>query len=169
VTELLSVGYVARAHGISGEVLVRTFDASSKTLLEVKRLLLVPAEGPPRTFTISRCRPVPQGFLLALEGLKSRNDAQRWARSQVHLYREDVPAPEEGEFFVGDLVGLLATSAQGEPLGKVESVQSFGPVPNLVIRSEAGEELLVPFADEFVGEVDIAGKRLVVFVPEWTE
>ena len=54
-------------------------------------------------------------------------------------------------------------------LGRVEEVWNTGEVPNLVIRAEGREELVVPFAEEFVSTVDVPGGRLVVKPPEYLE
>jgi len=48
-------------------------------------------------------------------------------------------------------------------------VWNTGPVPNLVIEDSRGEELLVPFVDDFVPEVDVEHGRLVVRPPEMVE
>lgn len=150
----LVVGYVARAHGINGELGVRTFDVGSEALDDVERLVLRSREGVEREFAVVASRPAAKEVLLTLDSVESRSAAEALRGSTVLVYREDIPPPAEGEYFQGDLVGLRAVSPENEPLGRVEEVWNAGPVPTLVIRGERGE-LLVPFADEFVPEVDL--------------
>ena len=54
---------------------------------------------------ISAARQTPKGFLLDLEGVESRADAKPLGGEQLLLDREELDAPEEGEFYVADLVG----------------------------------------------------------------
>jgi 16S rRNA processing protein RimM len=100
-------------------------------------------------------------LLLKLKGITRRIDADPLVGSAVHVRREDLDPPAEGEFFHGDLVGLEAFTPEGKRLGVIEEVWSTGPVPNLCIR-DGKEELLVPFAEEFVPKVDLAAGRVTV-------
>jgi 16S rRNA processing protein RimM len=157
----LVVGYVARAHGTSGEVAVRTFDPASEALDDVERLVLRSRDGEEREFQIDGARPASREVLLTLASVVGRAAAEALRGSTVLVYREDLEPPAEGEFFQGDLVGLRARSPEGTPLGRVEEVWNAGPVPTLVIRGDAGE-LMIPFADEFVPRVDLEAGEIVV-------
>ncbi len=157
----LVVGYVARAHGIAGEVAVRTFDAASAALDGVERVVLRARDGQERDFEVVGSRPASREVLLTLARVEGRAAAEALRGSTVLVYREDLEPPAEGEFFQGDLVGLRALSPEGQGLGTVAEVWNAGPVPTLVIRGEAGE-LLVPFADDFVPTVDLEGGVVVV-------
>jgi 16S rRNA processing protein RimM len=165
----LEVGYVCRAHSLSGEVAVRTHEASSTSLLDVKRLLLRPRTGPERVLAIAQVRPTPKELLVRLEGVAGREAAEALVGAKVLVFREDLSAPSEGEYFQGDLVGLTARTEAGEVLGRVEELWSTGEVPNLVIRGGPGGELMVPFADDFVTQVDLEAGILVVRPPEFLE
>jgi 16S rRNA processing protein RimM len=150
----LVVGYVSRAHGISGEVAVRMFDAASDALDGVERLVLRSRDGEEREFTVLEARPASKEVLLTLDSVVGRSAAEALRGSTVLVHREDLSPPSDGEYFQGDLVGLKAVSPEGEALGTVEEVWNAGPVPTLVIRGGAGE-VLVPFADDFVSTVDL--------------
>lgn len=164
----LEVGYVARPHGTSGELAVRTFDPSSDALHHVERLRLRTREGAESEFRVTSVRPGPKSLLVALDSVETRTAARALQGATVLVYRTDLPAPAEGEFFQGDLVGLRAVTPTGEALGQVEEVWNTGPVPNLVIRGTRGE-LLVPFADDFVSTVDLESGVVVVRPPEIQE
>jgi 16S rRNA processing protein RimM len=157
----LVVGYVARAHGLLGEVAIRTFDAASDALDGVERVVLRSRDGEEREFAIIDSRPASKEVLLTLASVEGRTAAEGLRGSTVLVYREDLLPPAKGEYFQGDLVGLRAVSTEGAPLGKVEEVWNAGPVPTLVIRGEDGE-LLVPFAEEFVPQVDLETGMIVV-------
>lgn len=164
----LATGYVARAHGLDGEVGIKTFDPGSETLFEVERVFLRLRDGSELEMTIDSVRTTNKELLVAFEGVEGRSAAEKLVGSTVHVFREDLEPPSEGEYFLGDLVGLAAFDEQGNELGRVEEVWESGPVPNLVIR-KAGAELLVPFADEFVPAVDVPNGRLTVKPPEYLE
>jgi 16S rRNA processing protein RimM len=167
---LLKVGYIARAHGMNGEVAIRTFDPSSEALYEVERVVVTPRSGNERELTLREVREGPRGDLLvSFEKTTGRTMAEHLVGATVFVRREDLPPPEEGEFFQGDLVGLKAFDEAGVELGEVAEVWSTGPVPNLVIRGPAVGELIVPFVDEFVPKVELEAGRVIIRKPEYLE
>jgi 16S rRNA processing protein RimM len=105
------------------------------------------------------------GLLLQLEGVTDRNQAEALKGREVRVARTSLPPPEEGEFYFSDLVGLRVTDPQGVGLGVVALILETGAVPVLQIEGGPGGELLVPFAEQFLIEVDIPGKRLVIDPP----
>jgi 16S rRNA processing protein RimM len=157
----LVVGYIARAHGIDGEVAVRTFDRDSEALDHVERVVLRARDGTEREFRVMAARPASNEALLTLESVHGRSAAEALRGSTVLVHRADLVPPTAGEFFQGDLVGLEALTPEGASLGRVEEVWNTGPVPNLVIRGPAGE-LLVPFAEDFVPRIDLEAGQIVV-------
>ena len=165
----LELGYVARAHGLKGEVAIRTFDPASEALDIVERVLLHTRSGEQREVWLEAVRPTPKENLVVLEGVDTREAAEALVGAKVFVFREDLEPPAEGEFFQGDLVGLTAVDEAGNELGRVEEIWSTGEVPNIVIRSPKRPELVVPFADEFVPSVDLATQRIVIRPPEYVE
>ncbi|HEY8206433.1 MAG TPA: ribosome maturation factor RimM [Myxococcaceae bacterium] len=162
----LEVGYVARAHGLSGEVGVKTFDPASTALLDVERALLRLKDGSGLELRIDSTREASKDLLIGFEGVEDRTRADGLVGATVFVFREDLEPPGEGELFQGDLVGLQAQTEAGEPLGEVVEVWNSGEVPNLVIRAEGREELMVPFAADFVVRVDEAEGLIVIRPPE---
>ena len=165
----LEVGYVARLHGLQGELLVRTFDPQSEALSSVRRLVLRLRSGEERDLAIAAARRTADATLVSLAGVTSRSAAEPFRSATVLVHREDLPPPAEGEWFQGDLVGLEARTPEGAPLGRVTEIWNTGPVPNLVIEREGAEPLVVPFVDDFVPEVDVQAGVLVVRPPEMLE
>jgi 16S rRNA processing protein RimM len=160
---------VDRVHGLAGEVGVRLFDPGSEALDVVERVLVRLEGGEERVLEIESVRDTPKDLLVCFEEISDRTAAESLKGGQVFVFREDMEAPKDGEYFQGDLVGLSAFDEQGNELGKVEEIWETGPVPNLVIRGPARLELVVPFADEFVPAVDVEGGRIVVRPPKIEE
>lgn len=164
----LTIGYISRAHGTDGDIVIRTFDPSSQVIDEVDRLFVKMKDGTERELDIEDVRIVTNDLLVTFKGVRGRDASKALVGSTVMVFREDIEAPEDGSFFQGDLVGLEAFTPEGKRLGVIEEVWSTGPVPNLVIRDGA-TELMVPFADEFVPKVDLEAKRVTIIPPEFIE
>src|SRR5262249_57423549 len=91
VRPTLEVGYVARAHGIQGEIAVRTFDPQSRVLEEVSRLVLQLRSGEERAASIESARRGPDATLLVLAGVRSRAEADALRGATVRVHRTDLP------------------------------------------------------------------------------
>jgi 16S rRNA processing protein RimM len=98
------IGVVVAPHGVRGTLRVRAL-GPGRHLREGTEPVVA---GMRRR--ISAARQTPKGFLLDLEGVESRADAKPLGGEQLLLDREELDAPEEGEFYVADLVGLAAVN-----------------------------------------------------------
>ena len=76
--------------------------------------------------------------------------------------REELPAPESGEYYWGDLVGLDVMNVHGQPLGRVVGLIATAANDVLRVGGEEGRERLLPFVAAVVQEVDVPGRRILV-------
>ena len=151
------IGVVVAPHGVRGTVRVR---ATGRHLREGVEPVVAGVRR-----RIARVRETPKGFLVDLEGIVDRSGAAAFKGEELLLDRRELDAPEEGEFYVGDLVGLTAVSDAGETLGTVE--QTFEtPAHEILIVRKDEDVLYVPFTVEHVPEVDLDARRVVVRPPE---
>ena len=161
----IAVGRIARAHGVRGELAVRTDDPRSSALLKARQLRL---SGETQLREVESARAANSEVLLRLRGIADRNAAEALRGREVEISRAELPAAEPGEFYYADLVGLMAIDESGRELGQVKGLWETGPVPVVVIGEGAGE-LLVPFAQEFVVAVRPDQGRIVIRPPEYAE
>ena len=79
--------------------------------------------------------------------------------------RTELEAPDDGEFYVGDLVGLTVYDTAGACIGSVFDVFETPAHEVLVVRDKSSYEHYVPFTFEHVPTVDPERKRVVVSFP----
>ncbi len=156
--QLLEVGYVARAHGVRGEVRVHLHAAGSTALYDVPRAFV---GGVARA--IVAARPTGGAVLVAFEGVADRAAADALRGEPVAVAREDLPLAE-GEYFLADLPGCEVATEAGVPLGQVAEIM-HGAQDLLVVRDGEAERL-IPIVPELVRSVDVAARRIVVDLPE---
>ena len=153
------VGVVVAPHGVRGSLRVRATGTGGHLREGVEPVVA----GQRRR--ISRVRETPKGFLIDLEGVGDRSGAAALRGEELVLDRRELDTPEEGEFYVRDLVGLTAISDAGEVVGTV--VETFEtPAHEILVVIKEGEVLYVPFTLEHVPEVDLATRCAVVRPPE---
>jgi len=149
------VGRVARAHGLRGRVLIAPFNAESDSLARVHRIWVGGREH-----EVDRAERASLGWLVALRGVTSREQAEALRGQEVQVDRQELPPPGENEIYAVDLVGYEVVDAQGTARGVVEELQEAGPQDLLVLRGGA----LVPMG--LVKEVLTESRRIVIDAPE---
>jgi 16S rRNA processing protein RimM len=156
------LGAIAGAHGIKGEVKVKTFTEAPENLDAYGALTTT--DG--RELKIESLRPTMKGeAIVRFKTIATRNDAESLKGQGLHVARDALPEPEPGEYYLTDLVGLKTEDEGGAGLGRVAAVHDFGAGPMLEIEDARGETFFLPFTDDFVPVVDIANGRIVVRLP----
>jgi 16S rRNA processing protein RimM len=115
---------------------------------------------------ISAARETPKGFLIDVDGVGSREGASSLKGEELLLDRDELDAPEEGEFYVTDLVGLSAFDDAGGVIGTVSDTFETAAHEVLVVRDRDGWDTYVPFTLEHVPDLDLESGRVVVRPPE---
>jgi 16S rRNA processing protein RimM len=118
-----------------------------------------------RTFTIKRIRAAKTHLVAAFDGVTSREAAEPLNGVELFVAREKLPAPDDGEFYHTDLIGLAAETTRGEPLGAIVAVHNFGAGDIIEIAPPSGPTIMLPFSNAVVPVVDIAGGKVVIDRP----
>ena len=101
--------------------------------------------------------------------LDDRDAAAALTGAALYVAREKLPPPDDDEFYIADLIGLVAVSPDGAEIGRVKNVLNFGAGDILEIAPAAGDTFLAPFTREVAPKIDFAGGRIVVVRPPEVE
>jgi 16S rRNA processing protein RimM len=164
--KLVLVAQVGAAHGIKGEVRLRSF-----TQVPADVAGYGPLTAPDgRAFEILAARSAAgsssaEMLVVKFKGVADRNAAEKLNGIELSVPQERLPAAEEGEFYHADLIGLAAVTVGGAPLGTVVNVPNYGAGDLLEIAPPSGPTILVPFTEAVVPEIDVAAGRIIVAPP----
>jgi 16S rRNA processing protein RimM len=156
------MGRIGAAHGIRGEVRIQSFTEDPLALAGYGELA---TSRPGLTLTIERARTTTNVLVAKLKGIDDRSAAEKLNGVELYVDRSRLPEIEDADdFYLADLIGLEARSADGTVFGEVVAVPNFGAGDILEI-GEAGETRLIPFSRAAVPEVHVAEGYLVVEPP----
>jgi 16S rRNA processing protein RimM len=161
----IPAGYVRRAHGIRGDVVVRGMlqDAEDRF---VAGAVLVTNEDVPREFEITDVRGHQGDYIITFSEVGDRNAAEALRGIQFTIDRSDRRELIPGEWWPEDLVGCEVHSNDGGVVGVIASVITGAAQDRLVVETPEGTRGEVPFVAELVPEVDVENRRIVVDLPE---
>lgn len=155
----IEIGRIARAHGIRGEVVVVTHDDDS-TLLD--RITTVWIGGTERV--IVEARGTHRGWLVLIEGIATRNEAELLRGQAVEVERDQLEL-EDDDVLLDDLVGCKVQRVDGTPWGEIFAVDT-GPMQDMLVIHDGELERLLPLVDEFVRNIDLAAGVVTVDPPD---
>jgi 16S rRNA processing protein RimM len=147
----LTVGLVTRPHGVRGEVRVAPDTDFPERLLALRRVYLS-RDGRRTSHTVERVRPQGAAFLLKLASVDTADAAERLRGAALQIPRSEAAPLPEGQYYIGDVIGLRAETTDGERLGWVEEVLRTGSNDVYVVRG-GGREVLVPAIADVVREI----------------
>lgn len=151
----LIVGKIVKPQGIRGELKVLPYTDGAEDFQKFKRVFIDGAE-----YKILGVRTGDGMAYLALRGVADRNAAELLRNKELHIPREEAPMPEEGRYYVADLIDSEVVTEKGELLGILKEVRQAATD---IYTIQTGEkEVLFPVATGVVLEVDIENKKIVV-------
>lgn len=160
------VGAILGAHGLKGEVKVKTFTEAPERLAAYGPLLLASGQA----LHISSLRSVkPDEAVLRFQDITSRDAAEALKGTELFVRRAALPAAEDGEFYHADLIGLRAEDETGRVLGHVCAVHNFGAGDVLEIKRDALDTLMLGFTMATVPVIEIDKGRLIIALPQEVE
>ena len=149
----VQMAVIGAAHGIKGELRVKTFTGEPLALADYGPLYA--RDG--RAFQIIDIRPANTVVVVRFKGVNDRNAAEALAGTELFVDRSMLPDDgEEDEFYHADLVGLEIRDDTGAAIGKVVAVHNFGGGDILDVTLAGRKGVLIPFTQAAVPQVSIA-------------
>jgi 16S rRNA processing protein RimM len=160
------VGFFKKTHGVFGE-LVLEYEPQFEYSIENANRLFVEIDGLLVPFFVME-----DGFrfktensaILTFDGVDSEKYAKRMVGSSVFLFKNEIiEMPDEP--FESQFENYLLIDEKLGDIGIIEQVDNYSG--NIVITVKyRGQELLVPFNEDFLIEIDKNNKTLKLKLPE---
>jgi len=168
LTGLIVVGHLSGAHGVRGDVRVRSYTADPGALFTYGPLLS--ATGEP-LLSPAHIRSAKDHYIVTPVENRQKEYWDRLKGTRLHVPRHVLPDTDPDEFYIEDLIGLDVFSGGSDKVGYVKAILNHGAGDLIEIQLvDSSEQVLVPFTHQDVPFLDLATKRLVVSdLSLWTE
>lgn len=159
--DLLPLFKILSTHGLQGNLKVALLTTNEDLLKELKKVILLDPEK--RSFKIKALQKGPglQVYILALEGLDLEG-AQKLINKYLYMEREDLPSLSEEEIYYYQLEGLEVVDKSGRLWGVISEVMPSGEYELLLVKSPEGGEFYLPLVSEYVEEIDLENRQIIV-------
>ena len=117
-------------------------------------------------FEVERVWTHRDSLIFKFRGIDSISAAEPLAGLDVCIPAEERAPLPDGEYYQSDLIGYRVADEAGTAIGAVESIEEYGGPPLLAVKTEKGQEILIPFAKAICVSIDAAERKITVALPE---
>ena len=158
--QYLEAGKVVTTHGVRGEMKLELWCDGVDFLKKAGRLYASAKGG--KCYNITSIRPQGQMALLQLEGVNDMDAARAQVGRVYYLAKADARLPR-GRFFIDDLLDCEVVDAEtGRVYGRLTNVERPAAQDIYTVTDTAGGEHMLPAVPEFVKNIDIEARKILV-------
>lgn len=171
-------GVIGKPHGINGEVTVKML-TDYPELLENGDIVFLDENAKSETAVESVRSKIIKGkkiIILKLAGSNDRNYAESIRGKSLYRIFNLTDRSRANKFWIDDLLNCSVYAVNKKYIGKVTAINSCYSNDNLVIKKaektgrkkQGSSELLVPMLNEYIEDIDIRNKKIILKkIPEY--
>lgn len=157
----LEIGKITSVHGIKGEVRVAPWCDGPEFLVGFGQLYYMEGRDA-LPVKVEYSRPVKNMVIMKLEGCDSADEALKLRGRILYMDRDDVDLAE-GCYFIQDLIGLTVSDYDTKKVyGTLTDVFQTGANDVYTVRSESGEEFLIPAIPDVIMKNDLENGEMLI-------
>jgi 16S rRNA processing protein RimM len=134
---MIEIGRILKPHGIQGQLKVRLYSDNFDEFTD-RGFAYARQDGDIRRMDYEAVRVEPPFVYLRADGVTTRSEAEALCGLPLLLRRSDLKAPEEGEHYIVDLIGLSVVDESGAKLGVLKDVLQHGAADVYVVHGPKG-------------------------------
>jgi len=158
---LILIGKVLGTHGVRGQLRIVAYSGDPASITSLRKFLLCAPGGEYESYEITAAAEHKKRALVTLKGFDNINQVLCLTGREVYVYRDQLPAPSDGEYYWYDLIGLNVQTEDGEILGDLVDILETGSNDVYVVKA-GDREVLIPATEEVVLDIDLKTKKMIV-------
>lgn len=172
MTKWFNVGKVVNTHGVRGEVrVISTTDFADERFAVGSILYLDHKDLKDKIQLKVASHRLHKNFdLLTFENYPNINDVISFKGGVLQVTEEQLSELEDEEYYYHEIVGCNVVTEEGESLGKIKEILATGANDVWVVqRKNGGKDLLIPYIEQVVKDIDIDNKQVVIHLMDGLE
>jgi len=161
LTDKFIIGIVGAPFGIKGFVKVRPLSGEIDHILKLQSVT-ISKDGKEKILHIEEICSAPPVVHIRFKGIDSPEAAKTLTGAQLIVGRDQAAPLAPGEYYIEDLKGLPVLSDRDEILGHVADIIEGGGGELIEVELTSGEKRLIPFRKDFVTEISLKDRKVVL-------
>ncbi len=156
-----AVARITGAHGIGGFFRIELLTDDPERLKRLREVYIGLEANEAVPLMVEAVRMLHRSVVIKVKTIDDRTAAEALRNNFIFVAQKDLTKPGRGRWFVHDIIGCAVVTTDGRDVGAVADVMKSAAQDIWVVRSGV-KEYLIPAVAEFIAEVDIARRRIVV-------
>ncbi len=156
------IGYVAKTHGLKGEVTITYTDLAD---LESVKSVFIELRNGLVPYFIEHISSRKDKAFIKFEDVNSLEAATMLKGSSVYLDKSLRPKLKKGEFYDDEVIDFIVEDEDLGLLGAIKEVIQSGP-NRLLALDYLGKEVLIPITGPFIQSINKTKKKIMVLLPD---
>ncbi|WP_338135621.1 ribosome maturation factor RimM [Anoxybacillus flavithermus] len=167
VVKWFHVGKIVNTHGIRGEVRVISRTDFAEERYKIGNVLYIFMENKPPVEVKVASHRVHKSFdLLTFEGYDNINLVEPFKGAMIKIPETQLQPLNEGEYYFHEIIGCTVVTEDAEPIGEIKEILTPGANDVWVVKRKKGGDVLIPYIDDVVKQVDVENKTITIHVME---
>lgn len=161
--EYVSLGVIKDSFGLDGTMKIySTSTNQSKRYVKGAKVFLYNPQTHERTeLTVSKYRKNGPFDFLKVNEFNTPEEIKVLKGLEIHANRDDIKL-EKGQYYYTDLKECEVYDQEGKLLGKVKEIEEFPAQLTLRVARDNKPDFFVPFIEQFIKNIDIKNKRILI-------
>ncbi len=162
--EFLRVGVITKPHGVHGEIVVFPTTEDPKRFEDLETIFLKRNKSREmEVLTITGVKYFKNTVILNTKEINDMDAAGLLRQCELYVDRQHAIPLEEGEYFIGDLIGLQVVTDEGQELGELKDILETGANQVFEVKGEE-KDILIPVIDDCFKDVDFEKGEILVHI-----
>ena len=155
------IGYISKTHGLKGHVILRLNELVQ--IDEKLKSVFLELNGSQVPYFIEECRPNNTGYILKLETIDNIDTSKKLIAKKAFALTEFILEEEDS---LNEFIGYSIIDTKLGNIGKIADVDE--KTDNVIIKvlHPSGKEIILPFNDDFIIEIDDDLKTIEFNAPD---
>ena len=147
----LGVGYLRRAHGVRGEIIMDLHTDFPERMKKGRKIFVGEEHKP---MILDSVRYHGNGMLVKFKDVNSPEEVGNYRNQWVYVQTKDVPLPD-GQHYKHELLGIKVVDEDDRLLGELVEILETGANDVYVVKDESGKEILLPAIPSVLLDLDM--------------
>ena len=159
----LLVGTITKTVGLKGEVRIYPSTHFRDSRFKIgSHLFLLNENGEIlRELTVAKHHRNGNLDQVIFSEISSIDEAEKIVKQKLYV-EKDRSFLKKDEYFFDDLIGLTVEFDNGTKIGEVVAIEEYTSYATLRVKGQNKKDVLVPFVNAFIKDVDLENKKIVV-------
>ena len=158
----VALGIICGAHGIRGQVKIKTYTASAHDIAAYGTL----SDKAGNQYKLSITSVNKEIVIASIAGIIDRNASEKLRNVELFVARSALPEPEADEYYHSDLIGMPVVTPDKIPYGTLLAIHNHGAGDVVEVQLVDGSKELLAFTKATFPVINILAREIIIYPPE---